>query len=185
MKTPTNHPDRTALLAATHTPDADIARHLESCEHCRFLFALLQLPAIDPIGDDLFSPAIYSSAAIAAYERARHPASHLLGSVAFDSWKEQPEAATRAVEIAEERRLSFSAGDYTLELVAEKERQGWACTARLYCKNKPQHHFILEVGRRKLHAESRRCYFWRMKTPPRSLAISSGDVRIDFGDIPW
>lgn len=171
-------------MAAIHTPDPAIEAHLKTCATCRFLFDHLQLQVEEKAEKDLFSSALYRSAALAALERARHPASKIDGALSFDSWAQQP-AAVRAVEVAEERRLTFSAGDYTLELVVEKQQQCWECTARLYCNEKPQSHFILEVGRRRLHTESRRCYFWRMNTPPRSIAISSGEIRIDLGEIAW
>jgi len=180
-----DHPDRAALLAAVAKPTEAINRHLESCDTCRFLYSLLQAPSPGPETSQVFSEAVYSSAALAARERARHPAARLSGNIGYDSWKHLATTAVRDQTGDQERRLTLTAGDYSLEIVAERVRSHWLFTARLYCGQEPQRHFILEVGRRKLHAQSRRCYFWQTKTPPRRLAISSGDVRIDFGDIPW
>ena len=116
---------------------------------------------------------------------ARHPAARLAGSIDHDSWEHQSLSAVRDRVSGQERRLTLAAKNYRLELIAERQQGHWDCVARLYRDKQVIGNFILTAGRRKLHTEARRCYFWSTKTPPRRLTVSSGDVRIDFGTIQW
>ena len=182
----TEHPDRTELIQAIQSGTNPHAAHLGQCEFCRTIHDLLKISLAGPAGSsEVANGTVYRAAALAAYDQARHPAAHLAGAVGHDSWAFESGPAVRDNVSGQERRLTLTAGVYRLELIAERQQDRWNCVARFYKDNKPTGNFILTTGRRKLHTEARRCYFWSAKTPPRRLVVSSGEVRIDFGTIQW
>lgn len=173
-------------MAAIQTGSNRFEAHLATCEFCRTIRELLAIGLSDHENSQQSVPSVvYEAAALAAYDRARRPATRLVGAVGHDSWAGVDGPAVRDSVAAQERRLTLTADSYRLEVIIERRQDHWECVARLYKDKKPAANFILTAGRQKLHTQARRCYFWTAKTPPRRLSVSSGDVRIDFGTLTW
>ena len=106
------------------------------------------------------------------------------GRVLFDSWAHGG-VALRDTTAGHVRRLRLGSGDIGLDLVAERQGDGWQFTARAHSGAKVAHDFVLKVGQKKLLPQSGGYYQWRARGVPRALELSSLDTRIIFEQIAW
>jgi hypothetical protein len=129
--------------------------------------------------------AVISASRIARQYESKSHKRVIRGQVIRDSWVDLPLAALRDAGPGCERLLRFSAGNHVLEIVAEKEEQGWQFVARVYESDRISTGYVLRVGRRKIDMSSQGFFHWESKRPPRSLRLESPSKLIDFGKISW
>ena len=175
------------MLEAIRSGVIPFQDHLDQCEECRNLFAVLsrvtteaELAASEPSRHS-----VYRHRAIALIDQSRHPRRQIAGAVVFDSWSHLSNVQVRDAVLEGERRLRLKAGRYVVELVADRQLDTWEFTARVYAGTAVTSEFILQIGRRKLFAEAQQCYFWTAKHPPRRVRLLSPDVGVDFGELSW
>ena len=111
-----------------------------------------------------------------------HPAS---GKLTYDSWSTALSPSLRDTIDGHVRRLRFEAGRYTIEIVAEKRRQVWEFTARIYKGSEVAHDFVLRVGGRRFLAGPGGFFFWSSRQVPRLVLALSYDHIIQFDEIAW
>jgi hypothetical protein len=175
------------MFKAIRSGTVPFASHLEQCDHCRILFKLLSHHNL-PYSAELEKPdqaAIRQWGQIPRLAQSRRPVRAIRGRVVLDSWAHLPAMQIRQAPPDVERHVSFAAGQYTLELVADRSTEGWEFVARVYDRDKVTSEFFLQVGRTKLSPESHDCYFWTASKPPRSLKLLSPSLKIDFGKLSW
>jgi hypothetical protein len=155
---------------------------------CRDLYELLHDAAIQALieSEHPTDTLISRCARIPLLEESRHPAQSRRGFLVSDSWAGMPAVAIRDAATGLERRLRLSCEDLILDVVAERRPKGWDFFARVYERGQVvSRSYVLQVGRRKLVAGSRDIYAWDSPHPPRKIRLLSGEVEVDFDDIPW
>lgn len=113
------------------------------------------------------------------------PSKVIPGFLKVDSWARIPALQLRDAVGGLERRLHLEAGAYTLELVAEQQRESWAFVARVYNDDQVSHDFVLKAGVQKIMAEDDGFYHWTSPRTPHTLKLISEALRIDFQKVPW
>ena len=187
MKTQEKHPSRAAMLKAVESGSVPFASHLEKCAACRVQFELMQSFA-HPGGESLTTSgadAVSRLAVIPHLERRRLPERRLSGSLAQDSWAQLPAVALRDAAIGLERRIRLVAGSIALELVAERQADGWEFVARVYRNEETSSEFVLKAGARKLLSKSEGFYHWSSNRPPRTFELISPSVHVNFDKVSW
>lgn len=106
------------------------------------------------------------------------------GRVIFDSWADGG-VALRDTTAGHVRRLRLGSGKIALDLVAERQADGWHFTARARVGKKVSHDYVLKVGSRKLLPQSGGYYDWRARSVPRALEMISQSDHIVCEKIVW
>jgi hypothetical protein len=128
---------------------------------------------------------VYRHAAIARLIESRNPSVTHEASRIYDSWSGAETVAMRDDSFHVERRMRFTCGQVSVELVVEHQGEIWDCVARVYRRNRPVNEFILQVGRIKHFARAYDCYRWTSPQPPKRLCLLSADERIELGRLSW
>lgn len=164
-----------------------IAEHVASCEECRTELALSRLMAhAGPNELEMPSPeALERFAATALVHEPDRPQRSRVGSLTFDSWQERSVANVRDLPEGLVRRICLSAGAITLEIVAERQHGGWEFVGRVYDGQEARAGFMLKVGRKRLLPKAGGFYFWKSKSAPRTIALVSGDLNLEFDSPAW
>lgn len=187
MKTVSKHPSRAAMLTAIRKGAVPFQAHLKQCETCRNLFELMkQFPvAGQPSIQDTSVHAIERYTAIALLDERKVTTQPILGAVVFDSWSQQPGVRLREAGPGSVRHLCLKAREVTLEIVAERQRDRWEFTARVYQTHQVSSRWILRVSGRKLLPQSLGFYHWSSKNVPYSIRLLTRSKRIDFERLSW
>ena len=106
------------------------------------------------------------------------------GRVLFDSWADGG-VALRDTTAGHVRRLRIGAGKLGLDLVAERQADGWQFTARALSGKKVAHDYVLKVGKKRLLPQSGGYYEWRARSVPRTLEMISETDHILCEQIVW
>jgi hypothetical protein len=106
------------------------------------------------------------------------------GRVLFDSWADGG-VALRDTTAGHVRRLRLGVGKIGLDLVAERQADGWHFTARARVGKKVAHDYVLKVGNRKLLPQSGGYYAWHARSVPRALEMISQSDHIVCEKIVW
>ena len=106
------------------------------------------------------------------------------GRVQFDSWADGG-VALRDATAGHVRRIRLTAGPVGLDVVAEREADGWQFTARAYHHGEVSHDFVLKVGNSRFAPQSGGYYQWRTRGVPRHLELGSLKDQIVFEQIAW
>jgi hypothetical protein len=115
---------------------------------------------------------------------ASEPKSPRSGRIQFDSWADGG-VALRDATAGHIRRMRLTAGSVGLDVVAERQFEGWQFTARAYHDGRVSHDFVLKVGGSKYAPQSGGYYQWRTKGVPSHLELGSVKDRIVFEQIAW
>jgi len=107
------------------------------------------------------------------------------GRVSYDSWSQGPSVPLRDRIDGHIRKLRLRAGDYQIEMVAEKRDQRWEFTARIYRRERVVHDFVLKVGGRSLMSQSGGFFVWNSLHVPRVLRAISHNRTLEFEDVSW
>jgi len=107
------------------------------------------------------------------------------GRLPFDSWETRSVANTRDLPEGLVRRMCLTAKGVTLEVVAERLREGWDFVARVYRADKPVARFLLKVGAKRLLPQAGGFYHWTSKAAPKRLVLVSGQTDVEFNDVAW
>ncbi len=107
------------------------------------------------------------------------------GEIVYDSWAEGPPVGLRRAVDGHIRLLRLKAGRITLELVAERRRLDWGFVARVYHSRQVAHDFVLQVGRRRLLADSGGYYQWTTSLVPRTIRLLSHRGNLAFERLSW
>jgi hypothetical protein len=118
-------------------------------------------------------------------DRAASSLPQAVGRLARDSWQQGPAIAMRDVADGHARRLSFEAGRYTLEVLAERTEGRWEFVARLRHGSRVVHDSVLAVGRKKLLAERGGYFLWSSASVPGKLVVLLLGQQLVFDGIPW
>ncbi len=187
MKTKGKHPERKEMLRAIKTGKVPFRSHMDECKECRDLYtALSSFPVsgkpsmIQPSRD-----ALASSMAVPALSRSRKPVRKVVGRLSFDSWTASPALDTREAPLGITRRICLEAGAVTLEIVAERTREGWDFVARAYRSGKVASEFALRVGRNSILPRAQGFYHWSSARAPRVINLRSPDLHVSFKGLTW
>ena len=165
----------------------EIDDHLQTCRRCRTVHQVLEWSGAGR-GQLVWEPSTDLLARLKAVPQlveSRHPQRAVRGRLTFDSWKDQPSLSVRKAPFGVERRMRFEASHYVLDLVGDRQLDGWHFVARVTDRETVSRQFILRVGRRKLHPGTGGCFFWTAKRPPRRLCLLSSDLKIDLEQLRW
>jgi hypothetical protein len=186
-KTLTEHPDFDQILEAVRTEQPALEAHMRECEQCRFFYELAIVSktnrTIAEAGRSSQVPR--QTAMLPLLVGNWTPRKIELGSVDYDSWRNDQAAAVRDAAKGAERRLCLSSGKISLELVVEQRPEGFSFTARCYRDDRPSNEFILKIGRIKLLPDMYECYFWNSGKLPKKLQLWSSSTLIDFTQVLW
>ena len=175
------------MLTAVHSGVVPFQDHLNDCPDCNEVFSLLsrytcagseslvsssprQLKVLEKIGRRMPSWS---------------PSEVIQGFLKVDSWARIPALQLRDAAGGLERRLHLEAGAYSLELVAEQQRESWAFVARVYKDGQVSRDFVLKAGAQKILAEDDGFYHWTSPSTPHTLKLISEAFRIDFQKVSW
>ncbi len=175
------------MLKAVRSGVVSFRDHLSNCPDCRELFSMLSRYAC--AGSE---PLVSSSPRhLKCLEKIAHrmpswsPSKVIQGFLKVDSWAHIPALQLRDAAGGLERRLHLEAGAYTLELVAEQQRESWAFVARVYNEGEVSQDFVLKAGAQKILAEDDGFYHWSSPGTPHTLKLISEAFRIDFQKVSW
>jgi hypothetical protein len=187
MKPNNDHPERKDLNMAARTGRVPFAEHLKSCDSCSTLFAALKWlgPETGRLEEPLPRDLVRRHKAIPLLVASLRPASTMTASRVFDTWASRPALAVRQATFGVERRVRFAVAQYEIELVANRQIQGWELAIRVYEDGAITSRFVLQTGRRKLPVGCGECFVWSSPRPPRKLDLLSPDLRIRLESLPW
>lgn len=187
MKSGGTHPGREEMIRAIKSGSVPFRDHLKQCQACREMFDVLSKIVKPSEAKETPAPmeSVYRHMAVPRMIESRHPRRTIDGSVVFDSWSQLPAMQTRDSGYGVERRLRFRADRFILEFVAEHQQGCWQFVARVYDGDKVSPEFILQVGRKKLHHEGHRCFFWSSSKPPGKIQLLSPSFRIVLDKLSW
>ncbi len=175
------------MLKAIRSGVTPFQDHLDNCPDCNEMFLLLSRYACAgsaPLASS--SPRqLGRLEKIGRRMPSWSPSNVIQGILKVDSWALIPAVQLRDAAGGLERRLHLEAGDYSLELVAEQQRESWAFVARVYREGKVSHDFVLKAGAQKILAEDDGFYHWTSARTPRTLKLISEAFRIDFQKVSW
>lgn len=187
MNSRDRHPSRRQMLEAIAADKVPFRSHLQRCQDCSILFQLLsefELAGAEPmVPSD--QTAVAQLVSIAKRQKSTTGLRMALGRLTADSWNNIPALQLRNVASGVERRLRFQAGRIALEIVAERNREGWEFTARAYNRNRVTTAFVIKAGHRKFIADSSGFYYWSSERPPSTIQLLSDTQTVDFKDISW
>jgi hypothetical protein len=83
------------------------------------------------------------------------------------------------------RRVCLEAGEVSLEIVAERRREGWDFVARIYKLQEVTSEFALRVGSRRVLPRSQGFFHWSSKRTPGSLELVSSSLHVSFEGLSW
>ncbi|MBD3402392.1 hypothetical protein GF420_05815 [candidate division GN15 bacterium] len=188
MEEKNRHPERTELLrAAAGEPSPSLEQHLRECPVCRELVELLRQFPVAGL-DSLEEPSELSRERHVAIGRAAlsdRARPTVTGLTRFDSWSGLSAVALRDAGVGLERRLELEAGPIRLELLAQRTERTWEFVARVFRDSRVTAGFVLQVGRKRLIAETDGFYYWTAARPPAKLALTAPDVTVRFPEISW
>ncbi len=187
MKQTFKHPSRAALMRATRSEDPSVKAHMEKCSICRRLFELMKLFPV--AGQSLMEKpgerAIARYAAIPELlERDARPRREF-GEVSFDSWANLPPLAVRDAGQGFVRHLCLKARELRLEIVAERLRDCWEFTARVYRGDDAATEWALCVAGKRHLPQSQGFYHWSSRTAPRTIKLQTRSRRVEFEKLSW
>ena len=182
----TTHPSRQAMLKEDLT-GKKIDAHLKECEDCRTLHALVKsFAAADAsLIETPSEQAVQRYCALPTLSSERSDERIEVGKMVFDSWTERHVTTLRDLTDGLVRRMCLSAGNITLEIVAERRGHEWEFVARVYDKNTVTSEYVLNIGRRKLQPKAHGFYFWRSSVAPATFRLLSGERNLEFGAVTW
>ena len=187
MKTRSSHPERKAMLKALRTGVVPFRAHLDECEACRSLFALLSdfpVAGMPPLAN--VSADSVAAAEAVPLAHSNLPARRVVsGRMTFDSWSDRPALEIRNAGAGLTRRLCLKAGRLSLEIVAERTLEGWDFVARVYSAKKAVSGYSLRIGTRNVLPRSQGFYHWSSKAAPRTLELIGTADRFRFEGLSW
>ena len=176
------HLEREEILDAVARGVKPFAGHLNECPACSSLYeALRHFRGVG--GEAMEQPSerlLEKLSAIPQLVGSRPARVKVRGRVVYDSWHDLPVAQVRDAGTVRERRLRLAHGAISLEIVAERQTEGWEFTARVYDGENITCKYILKVGRERLAPETHDCYYFKRPTLPKILTLLSPDLQIAF-----
>jgi hypothetical protein len=107
------------------------------------------------------------------------------GVIISDSWASAPALALRDVADGHIRRLELKSNKVSLEIVAERTRQNWEYTARVYSRNAVENGYVLNAGGVRLLPLSDGFYHWSSSRVPRTIKLISFNNIVVFERVVW
>lgn len=187
MKPNKNHPEREELIMAARTGRVPFTDHLQDCDSCRSLFVALKWLGTEAGQPEWTLPneLLRRHKAIPLLVASLRPARSVTASRVFDTWTSRPALAVRQAFFGVERRVRFAVAQYEIELVANRQLEGWDLAVRVYESGAITGRFVLQTGRRKLPVGCGECFVWSSPRPPRRLDLLSPDLRIRLEKLLW
>jgi len=181
------HLSRRELIEAAQGGESAFAEHLQQCAECRSAISLLrrfpvwgQVPLPDaPPGWIARATALAEGAGVIKKSK------DALARLVFDSWAAPQPIGVRGEGTDVHRRIRFQAEPVLLDLRAEQQGSGWAFVAQLSGDKAFVADAVIEVGRRKMHADAAGFFQWSSRRPPALIIIRSGDTRIETPEVSW
>jgi len=175
-----DHPDRNAMLRALVEDEIPFREHLKICDSCRTVFEWLRLSRqMKALELATPSPSTYlRHGNLPLFASDWVPRRSLAGQSVYDSWTHLPATITRDSAMGLARNLRYTAGEVTLELVADRTPEGWHFAARCYRGASPSAEFVLQVGKRRMQPGLQYCYAWTAPRPPRRIQLLSPSLKL-------
>ncbi len=182
------HLTRRQLIAAAAGSLARYQGHLEVCSDCRQAVELLKaFPVVGrltlsepPAGWVDFAKAIPRKTGMAAHLQT------LRAVLTFDSWMSPALQGIRGPGITGERRACFKAGEWIVDLRAEKRRTYWSMVAQLAGSDRSHlSEAILIAGKKMVACDSHGVFQWTSIRPPLKLSLRAGEYLIELPGLPW
>jgi hypothetical protein len=107
------------------------------------------------------------------------------GKISFDSWSHLSAVTIRDTSAGHIRLLKLKSRKITIELVAEKQHDGWEFVARIYKNKKIIHDFVLIANGKKHLASSGGFIHWSSKSVPKQINLLSFKSKLVFEGLKW
>lgn len=104
----------------------------------------------------------------------------------FDSWMSPALQGVRGPGITGERRACFKAGEWTVDLRAEKRRAYWSIVAQLAGRDQSlMSDAVLIAGKQTVIGDAHGVFQWTSIRPPVKLSLRAGGDLIELPGLPW
>lgn len=161
--------------------------HLAECGECRLLWELFLTfaGAADTPLSSAPSGWIERALAIAARPSPRSVMEKVTARLVFDSWLSPALAGLRGAQGTEARRLRWEAGEWILDLRAEKSRSGWEMVAQVQREGEAVVGLAVGSGTREVFTDRAGMAVWNSKRPPRRISLHTDGGILQCGEIAW
>ncbi len=182
------HLTRKQLIAVATGSLTHYRDHLEICRDCRQAVELFKAFPVagrlmlsePPAGWVEFAKAIPRRTGLAAHLQT------LRAIVTFDSWMSPALQGVRGPGITGERRACFKAGEWIVDLRAEKRRTYWSMVAQLAGSDRSRIvEAILVAGKTTVVCDAHGVFQWTSIRPPMKLSLRAGGYLIELPGLPW
>lgn len=182
------HLSRQELIKAVRRRPFVLDGHLKSCAECRDSVILLK--AFDVSGclplPDAPSPWVERAASLAKKNvGVLEGVKTIMAKLTFDSWAVPRPIGVRGQSSLSDRRIRFESESMVFDLRAERKTTGWAFVAQVTTEGPAVAPTILEIGKRKLHADPGGLFQWTSSRPLTSVTVRSGNTIIVIPELAW
>lgn len=181
------HSDTQQMLRAIETGDPVVERHISACESCRYQYNVLRKlsQSLRTPVESVSEEALRRFSNIPALGRQQVNSAAIQGVILRDSWRDSAHHDVRDVTFGHVRRLCLGAGAVSVELVAERRREGWSFVARAYSQDEVCSQFVLKVGAKKMLPNASGFYQWSSARAPRKISLHTVQKQIEFTGLAW
>ena len=182
-----NHPDRTELLLAVKSPSVEINSHLEKCQDCAEIFAMLVKFQVAGKTELTDAPAHLITKVKQLFEQHESVLAKLKRNafeLIFDSWSNLAPASVRNSAVLHERRIQFQAETLLFDLRAEKQKSDWNFTVQVTLEGSPDEVKVV-IGKKEYSVNEFGLIQWNSKKPPTSIRLIDKDTSIELPEIRW
>ena len=186
----TDHCSRSEILAGARAGrlESKAARdHVAGCDECRLLWDLAceYVRAYGVRLDHAPSGWVERAAALAKATRPTKDLVRALAGIVFDSWATPAVAGLRSSGTLDARRLTWDAGDWSVELRAELAREGWDLVAQVQHRRSAASGISLQFDRDQVHTDASGIAVWSGKKPPKQIVLVTPEGALELEAVSW